>query len=153
MFTIFSSLPNFLPTPGLHILFYLRLLPPLAPPCSHYQHSNRIPVCLSFPPSDSLVRSLSTLWFWLDNLSSFQCTGFIFRTKMQDVESKIAMHFEVISINVKVITELCCLTETYMPWWALSKCNPCLWPWPSTFPVSRSNANLCLGPLRAHYWW
>ena len=32
-------------------------------------------------------------------------------------------------------------------------CNPCLWPWPLKFQVSRSNANLCLGPLREKCWW
>ena len=36
-------------------------------------------------------------------------------------------------------------SQAYRPWWALH-CNPCLWPWPSTFLISRSNANLCLWP-------
>ena len=30
-------------------------------------------------------------------------------------------------------------------------CGPCVWPWPLTCPVSRSNVNLRLSPFRAHY--
>ena len=37
--------------------------------------------------------TLSTLWFWHDNLSIFQRTAFTFHTKMQDGERKIPIHF------------------------------------------------------------
>ena len=31
--------------------------------------------------------------------------------------------------------------------------DPCIWPWPSTIPVSRSHTDLHLGPLWEHCWW
>ena len=52
-------------------------------------------------------RTLSTLWFWHYDLSSFQRTAFIFHTKMQDGERKMLLHFWVKRSKVKVTTELC----------------------------------------------
>ena len=49
-------------------------------------------------------RTLSTLWFWQDNLSNFQHTAFKFHTYMQYGERKIHLHF---GSKVKVTMILC----------------------------------------------
>ena len=78
---------------------------------------------------------MSTIHSWLRSLS----LTLTFNIPV----SRSNANFSLGPFTLQYLLQLFQTSQAYRPWWALH-CNPCLWP--STFLISRSNANLRLCP-------